>query len=57
MSEVGTTEAAESELLGEIHIKIGESSIGYDTEFTTTELVFWLEVVKSIVLDKVLETS
>jgi len=40
--------------LGYINIRITSTDVEYDTELSTSELVFWLETLKSMVLKQVI---
>lgn len=41
--------------LGYINIRVTDSDVQYDTEFSVAEVVFWLETLKSMVLKQVID--
>lgn len=55
MSDVEETD--ENKVLGYININIGSKSVTWDTneEMSIPEMVFWLEIAKTMVTTRVLE--
>lgn len=47
----------ETNVIGHISIKITETDVEYDTEFSVPEVVFWLETLKAMVLKKVVDDN
>lgn len=44
-----------SQEIGYINIKVTDSDVEYDSEFSTAEVIFWLELLKSMVFKKMIE--
>lgn len=44
-------------VVGEISIKITDEEIQYDSELTLTEIVFFLETVKQLIVRQALENN
>lgn len=47
----------EENVIGHINIKVNESDVEYDSEFSLPEIIFWLETVKSMVIKRVIEDN
>lgn len=45
----------EEKVLGEILIRITENRITYDSEYSLSEVVFWLDTVKAMLVRRVIE--
>lgn len=41
--------------IGYINIKITDSDVECDSEFSTAEIIFWLEFLKSTIFKKMIE--
>lgn len=55
--EITEAEATESRTEFAIEIKITNQNLSYKSDFTESETVFWLEAVKSLVLQKSFELT
>jgi hypothetical protein len=51
MSDVNPDTTVE---IGHINITITDTDMWYDTEFTVPEVVFWLDVVKTMIMKRVM---
>lgn len=43
--------------IGHINIKVTDLNVEYDTEFALPEVVFWLETLKAMILERVLKDN
>ena len=45
---------SEENKVGDIHISVTDTDVQYETEFDLPEVLFWLDVLKAMLLKKVL---
>lgn len=43
--------------LGYINIRVTETDVEYDSEFSTAEVIFWIELLKSMIFKKMVEET
>lgn len=48
---------SEEKELGYINIRVTDENVVYDTEFSLPDVIFWLEILKSMAIKKVIEDA